>query len=264
MGFFGNNQQVYEGQYGGFDPNSLPGASVVNAHMTPQQAAGIFNTWQMQGNANAQGGANAPNQSLGLGDLYNAALFRDIGGTGGMTQGQVANQMGTLNAGINAQGQQARTQMEAALGQRGMLNSGLLERGVANVGQAKGNAMAQGAASILQAQAQTQQAAQQQGMQMYMQAVQSRFSAEMQARQLGLSEAQIQNSLDQADFQAAAGLAGSLGSLFAGPVGGMVGGAIGSAAGSLFGGGDSGATPTGGYFGGDTALQITPASYLGG
>lgn len=168
---------------------------------------------QFSASANARGGESA-GESIDFNRLYSSALGSAMSGAGGLPDSAVSSQLGTLNEMLNANAQRARQSVTSALGQRGMLDSGVYGRALGDVEKQKGQAMAGAASQVLQTQLQSRMQTQQLAMQQYVALRQARWQAQLQARQLGLSEQQIQNAMDQADQSVVQQFATTLGQLY--------------------------------------------------
>jgi len=187
-----------------------------NVSYTPEQARALqqqaLSLPQLTVNANAAGGSAAP--SLNLDDLYNAQMALNLAGGGGLPTSAVSQALATTNEMLNANAQRARESVKAALGQRGMLDSGVYGRALTSIEQQRGQAMSQAASQIMQRRLELAAQAQQVAAAQYAQLKQARWNAELEARRLGLSQEQIAQVKQEAEWAAAMELAKNLGQLY--------------------------------------------------
>jgi hypothetical protein len=165
--------------------------------------------------ANQRGGS-AP-MTAGFEDTYNKYIGQAMSGQGGLPESATTGALGTLNEIMNAQAQRQRATLSGAMGKRGMLDSGVYERGLADVGKAHAQNLASAANQFLQASLQQKAQAQQQAAQMYAGLKQARWNAELQARQQGLSQEQIDRAISSADRESMMQLANTWGQLYKQP-----------------------------------------------
>ena len=204
----------------GSGASSLPppdfGTIGTSASYSPEQARALqqqaLSLPQLAVNANAAGGSARP--SLNLDDIYNAQMGLNLAGGGGLPQSAVSQALATTNEMLNANAQRARESIKAALGQRGLLDSGVYGRALAAIEQQRGQAMSQAASQVMQRRLELAAQAQQAAAAQYAQLRQARWNAELEARRLGLSQEQIAEARSQAEWEAAMSLAKSLGQLY--------------------------------------------------
>lgn len=158
--------------------------------------------------ANAAGGSAQP--SLNLDDILTQYVGKML------TQSQPSDAswklaQGNLAQTLNAQAQQSRQALLSNLAQRGLHQSGLMSRGVQGIETAKGEALAKGLSQLEQQRVQQQAQERQWAMQTALDATLRRQQMELQARQLGIQESQINEARSSAMYEMLGGLAGALG-----------------------------------------------------
>jgi hypothetical protein len=210
-----NNVPTMPGDIGGFLTGANPadgrgGGGATNIPTTSLQSNPA--TSQAGGSASPFTYANGQQlpSALNLNGNINTLLNNAMQGQLNTTPYQLAGN--NLIQSDNAQGQQARQQLLGNLSQRGLANSGLQARGLAQVSGNTAQAESQGLAGIASAQAQAQTQMQQWGVQNAIQASLAANDAQMNARKLGLEQQQI----DQSPWDS---LLSGLGSLFEGGLG---------------------------------------------
>ena len=150
--------------------------------------------------ANQQGGMN----TAGLEGMANVVLGKAMSGQMNTTPYQVASQ--NLVQATNRTGQQTTQTLMSNLAQRGLANSGLQARGIAEIGANTAQAKAQGLAQISAQQAEAQN-------QQVQWAAQTAIDASLRAQQLALQARSLGIQQDQIDQQAQSNLFNMLGGL---------------------------------------------------
>lgn len=158
--------------------------------------------------ANAAGGTAQP--SLSLDDILTQYVGKML------TQSQPSDSswklaQGQLAQTLNAQAQQSRQALLSNLAQRGLNQSGLMSRGIQGIEAAKGEALAKGMSQLEQQRVQQQAQERQWAIQTALDATLRRQQMELQARQLGIQESQINEARSSAMYEMLGGLAGALG-----------------------------------------------------
>jgi len=159
--------------------------------------------------ANAAGGqaSTGTNTNLNLSDLANQYIGKAL--TGGTVLPESYYQQATANITktLNAQAQQSRANLQSQLGQRGLMQSGLLARGVQGIESAKQSALASSLTQLQQSRLESAMAERQWAAQAAIQSTQERLRYELAARAQGVNEQQIRDANTAAMWASGADIA---------------------------------------------------------
>ena len=166
--------------------------------------------------ANAAGGqaSTGINTNLKLDDLVQQTLGRALTGGTVLPERYYQQAAANLTKTLNAQAQQSRANLQSQLGQRGLMQSGLLARGVQGIESAKQEALASSLSQLQQSRLEAAMSERQWAVQAALQATAMRQQYELAARAAGLNEEQIRQANTAAMWESIAGLGVAAGSMW--------------------------------------------------
>lgn len=159
-------------------------------------------------------------QNTSYAQPYSAAfgnyMQKSLAGQNGLPQAEYDRQLLQGQAAINRQAMQSRQQLAQNLGQRGLMHSGMMAQGLSGVEQSKLGAYGQLTTGLAQQNLEAQRQAQAQAASMYPELIRADQSQtqnmlalrqlELQAQQLGISQQQLHDALQNDKWNLLAGL----------------------------------------------------------